>query len=148
MNGQEYRILSSMSQLFTILPPTAKRHITACVGFVSPQDQPHKLVAIKNKRGWDIPGGHVEADELPLDAFKRELAEESGDTLLPGASLIAILESKRDLSTGIAVYRGQCSLGAFSPTAEIKDRKLMTHDELLAEYFSDKDLLQDLLNLL
>jgi 8-oxo-dGTP diphosphatase len=27
---------------------------------------------------WDIPGGHVDAGEAPLDALRRELAEETG----------------------------------------------------------------------
>ncbi|MFC7646244.1 NUDIX hydrolase [Streptosporangium lutulentum] len=29
-------------------------------------------------RGWDLPGGHVEAEESPVEAAIRELAEETG----------------------------------------------------------------------
>ncbi|OBZ17072.1 NUDIX domain-containing protein [Bacillus sp. FJAT-26390] len=29
------------------------------------------------ERGWDIPGGHVEAGETPIEAMKRELYEET-----------------------------------------------------------------------
>ena len=39
--------------------------------FVSPSDNLDLYIAIKNKRGWDIPGGHVEKDETPLQASSR-----------------------------------------------------------------------------
>ena len=30
------------------------------------------------KRGWEMPGGHVEEDEIPADAATREFKEETG----------------------------------------------------------------------
>ena len=35
------------------------------------------ILLIKNYRGWDVPGGHIELGETPLDAVKRELKEEA-----------------------------------------------------------------------
>lgn len=35
-------------------------------------------------RGWEVPGGHVEAGESPAAAAARELAEETGFVLDPG----------------------------------------------------------------
>jgi 8-oxo-dGTP diphosphatase len=32
----------------------------------------------KNRNTWETSGGHIEADEMPLDAAKRELYEETG----------------------------------------------------------------------
>lgn len=133
---------------FIILPPNEKRRITACVGLVSLQGQPEKFVMIKNKRGWDIPGGHVEGSEKPLEAFARELTEEAACTLLPGASMIAILESISEPTTGIALFRGFCTKNSFVPTDEIESRKFVTADELIKGYFGDKDLLQRLITLI
>lgn len=37
-----------------------------------------KLLLVKlNHRGWDMTGGHIEAEELPEECFKRETMEEA-----------------------------------------------------------------------
>ncbi|WP_274361907.1 NUDIX domain-containing protein [Paenibacillus thermotolerans] len=36
------------------------------------------IVTNLNDRGWDIPGGHIEAGETPVQAVMRELYEETG----------------------------------------------------------------------
>jgi 8-oxo-dGTP pyrophosphatase MutT (NUDIX family) len=40
------------------------------------------------KRDWEVPGGAVEADESPRAATVREIAEELGLTVAPGALLV------------------------------------------------------------
>ncbi len=37
---------------------------------------PGRMVLTKNHRGWEHPGGHVEAGETVLEALHREIAEE------------------------------------------------------------------------
>jgi len=141
------RVTTMSDGQFTILPPnqTLRITITASVGFVSPERQPHMLVVIKNERGWDIPGGHVEPGETALQAFERELLEESGYQLLEGASLIATLQSNSNPATGIAVYRGMCNPGVFASQLETVTTRLIPPSELLDIYFGDKAMLQELM---
>jgi 8-oxo-dGTP diphosphatase len=38
----------------------------------------NSILAVQNERGWEIPGGHVEAEESPASAIARETLEEAG----------------------------------------------------------------------
>ncbi len=131
---------------FTVSPSSTPCTITACVGFVEDSASSGKFVLVKNNRGWDIPGGHVEEGEDPLSAFRRELLEESNCELLPGATIFAILISKHREGTGIAVFRGLCRVGSFQPTDEIQAVQLVSITALVELYFGDKQLLQKLLS--
>lgn len=46
--------------------------------FVLAFDGDKLLLTKLNARGWDIPGGHIEAGETPEEAARRELFEETG----------------------------------------------------------------------
>lgn len=140
-----------MPSLFTIVSvadaQTDNITLTACVGFVALLEQPDKFVIIKNKRGWDIPGGHIESGEEPYEAFRRELLEESGCELLQ-AQPTAVLVSNKKPGTGILVYKASCAaLGDFTPTDEISEVRVVTRDELLDMYFGDKELMSELFSL-
>jgi 8-oxo-dGTP diphosphatase len=54
------------------------------VGFI---DDLFLMVYNPRRDGWEMPGGHMEADELPEKAIKREYLEESGHLFFPMARM-------------------------------------------------------------
>jgi 8-oxo-dGTP diphosphatase len=54
-----------------------------------------KLLLAKVPRGWDLPGGHIEAGEDPMDAVLREVHEETG-VLLRTLRLVGFLKIVND----------------------------------------------------
>lgn len=133
--------------LFAVLPPAAKDNkiVTAAVGIISPPTDPTLFLIVHNRRGWDIPGGHLEKGESPVVAFIREVREETGCELLPVPTLIAILESVKDPTTGIAVFKAVC----LSDSLPMPNQSnFVSKAILLDRYFGDKNLLLDLLALM
>jgi 8-oxo-dGTP pyrophosphatase MutT (NUDIX family) len=97
------------------------------------------LVKPSYRDGWSLPGGYVEAAEFPHDACARELHEELGLTVKPGALLVvdwAPPEGKRpraiisltfdcgDLPADatITLAEGELDAWAFLPSAEAAAR--------------------------
>lgn len=62
-----------------ILKVKDDKAISAVIGLVF--DASGKLLLIKNKRGWDFPGGHIEPNEKPEEALRREVMEEASVTI-------------------------------------------------------------------
>ena len=61
---------------------------------------------------WDFPGGHVEPGENPLDALRREVAEELGAELdgVDGGPVLRRVDPQRSLDLTVwASRRWQCS---------------------------------------
>lgn len=92
------------------------------------------------KRGWDLPGGHVEVGETPEETARREAYEETGATLGP-LHLLAY-QRLRLLGPQPAQYKYPypesyqvfywahlVALDTFIPTSETSARGLFTPDE-------------------
>lgn len=117
--------------LATRMPP--RELITSALALAFADD--HLLLAELTHRGWDIPGGHIEAGECPEDATRREVHEETGALLGP-AKVIAH-QRIRILAPPPAEYRYPypesyqvfyaarvASLEPFTGTAECRGRAL------------------------
>ena len=56
-------------------------------------------------RGWEVPGGHLDPGESPLDAAVRELAEEAGLTVRPSDLVLVGGQQITHLEEPPATYR-------------------------------------------
>ena len=109
------------------------------IGFIG-----DKIVAARNERGWDIPGGHLEEGEDPMDGIRRESEEEAGVSFknaIPYATLSLPHEEKYMLFFA----SNSCVLGDFTPKPDAFERDLLDVETLIERYHWDKDLLRDLI---
>lgn len=102
------------------------------------------VLAVRNERGWDLPGGHVEPEESSLDALRRETREEAAASFQHATPFAAI--SSTDRTSVMAFYVGSgVTLEAFAPSHDALDRRVMTTTELLDCYHGDRRVLSALL---
>ena len=132
----------------TKFPPHAL--ITSVHGLLFSQDM--ILMTYVRKRGWDIPGGHIEEGESLGDALLREVWEETTgeiENLQPLAyQRIELLEQPVSNKYPFPVSFQQFFIGtisilhAFVPTDEVSERKLFIRKEMeeLPWYHEHKQL--------
>src|SRR3989344_1303899 len=104
------------------------------IGFIG-----DKIIAARNERGWDIPGGHLEEGEEPIDGIRRETEEEAGVSFvdaLPYATLSLPHEEKHMLFFA----SNSCKMGDFMPKSDAFERELLDIEALIERYHWDKDL--------
>jgi 8-oxo-dGTP diphosphatase len=57
-------------------------HIVAVTGLI--RNSAGRVLLVLNKRGWEMPGGQVDAGEDPIHALRREVREEAGCEIAVG----------------------------------------------------------------
>ncbi len=109
------------------------------------------IVATRDKkRGWDIPGGHLEPGETIEEALRREVYEEAG---IKFTDAVPVAMAKDDGSwpqyAGKAMYifmTNAYSLAEdFTPAEDVAGRAVMKVGDFLKEYQGSKETLRNIL---
>ncbi len=99
-----------------------------------------KILAARNERGWDLPGGHIEKGEGLLEGLHRELQEEAGATVRNPQpfALLSILGHPKSM---LFYASRDFELGDFTPKVDAFERAIMSIPELLMAYHDHGDAL-------
>ncbi len=109
------------------------------IGFIG-----DRIVAARNERGWDIPGGHLEEGEELVGGLRRETEEEAGISFVD-AIPYATLSLPNGQKYMLFFVSDSCKLGNFIPKPDAFERDLLEVETLIERYYGDKDLLRDLI---
>jgi len=96
-----------------------------------------KILAIKNDRGWEVPGGHVEVGETPEECLIREVKEEAGATFADPKLLAVIESSDQDKykDKAMLIYTTKnFSLGEFVPGEDAFGREVIEVKDFLQRH--------------
>ena len=112
---------------------------------VAPITNEGKIVAVHIKgRGFDIPGGHIDANETsPIMALNRELQEEANITIL-NPVLIDILHIQsqtlnlRDKPYMLLYAARVDHMNDFIEDDEVSERVIMSPDKFITSYFGNR----------
>jgi 8-oxo-dGTP diphosphatase len=112
--------------------------------FAFAYNQMGQLLVVRNERGWDIPGGHVEDGETPEEALHREVAEEAFATIGNPRLFVSANAEKHMLFYVADVTE----LQSFTAENETDQREFMHPTELVSLYGGGKpELMTQLLDL-
>ncbi len=102
-----------------------------------------KILAVKNERGWEIPGGHIEEGETEEEALIREVKEEAGASF-HDQKLLAIIESSNQdkyKDKVMLVYTtSNFKLEEFVTSEDSFEREVIEIEEFLQRYKEAVDL--------
>lgn len=107
------------------------------IGFIDGE-----IIAIKNERGWDIPGGHVELTDLSLkDALIREIDEEAG-AFIKDAKPYAVIQFHEIEKAMLFYVSDNCNFIDFIPKKDSFERKLMPISDFIGKYNWKKSVIE------
>ena len=92
-----------------------------------------KILAIKNERGWDIPGGHIEGVETPEEALIREVQEE-GDATFSDVKLFATscsIDQNKNDKVMFFYTTNNFTLGNFTESEDVLGREVIEIKDFL-----------------
>ncbi len=111
------------------------------LGFIDGQ-----IIAARNERGWDIPGGHVEPRDTNLiSALQREVREEAGVVIDNQTIPFATLQFEGNNKQMLFYAADHCQLDDFVPSQDTFERSLMQVDDFIACYNWDKKIIEILI---
>lgn len=103
------------------------------------------ILAARNERGWDIPGGHVEDEDANLyAALVREVDEESG-VVLQKAEPFALMQFDGKGKVMLFYVSDAFKLEEFTPKEDAFERQMMSIAEFLEKYNWKKNVIQPII---
>lgn len=122
--------------------PDDTQVLTACC--VSVLDDGHIVAVNVTGRGVDIPGGHVDPGETPIQAMHRELFEEARITVDTPILIDTVLFTSDDEKLGLTekpymlMYAANVlKVETFTPNDEIEERLFLSPEAVPDVYFAD-----------
>lgn len=120
-----------------------------------------KLLLIKNKRGWELPAGHIEGSESVTQAMRREVKEETGaeigdPSVFGFKKLTALKPVPKGDSVNFYPFPHSCVLFAYAEALsmsqedlpkDVVERRAVSYSEAL-QLFSDLSQYQVILDYL
>ena len=122
------------------------KHIVAVSGLISHPNG--EILLIRGpRRGWEFPGGQVEEGENLIEAFQREIQEETGVTASIG-SLVGIYSNIKSPTKLAFGFLGDYVSGELSTSDESLETEWVTHHSALQRVSHPViyDRMEDMLN--
>jgi ADP-ribose pyrophosphatase YjhB (NUDIX family) len=117
--------------------------------FLVPLIDADTIIAIQNEKGWDIPGGHLEKQESPEEALRRESIEEGGIHFTDPSPFLRITSDATEplyKGTSMIIYVAKnLELGVFTPSEDAFAVAVMPISDFLNRYSGDKKMMAEII---